>query len=361
MQTVDTSKVSQWLVFPHLRTDYRQFWVQTQTAIRAGRLADAIAIGRMFANQPGAPNIIRYGFGCLLMMAGDFDLGRRVVASVGSFRQGTDTYGTSFFGYDDQRTLPASLVKPYQVLRSQLDQWRQAKYLIVSACDLRYFRAFYRQLIQSVKRYHDQAHGLVFLVANTDDEFKEASKLVSTQGLDSIVPIRFSYTLHEDKRLRVGFACARWSALAMLIDHLRHDQQLIVVDVDMEQVKEMDEVVAGDESEVQLLLYPSEFMNLVAFVSGSLVPVRASPAGSRFVKSVATTVHQCFDENLVDWHLDQFALLVAYLKCSDTNFKILSQDLVLSQPFAAKLDKTRKSNAVFVSRTASISGVWPLS
>jgi hypothetical protein len=357
---MDPTQITRWLVYPHMRKDFRNFWAQTQTAVREGRIADAIAAARMFSSHPDAPNIVKYGYGCLLMMAGEFDLGRRVVASVGSFRQGADTYGTSFFGYDDQRTFPASLVKPYQVLRSQLDQWRQAKYLIVSACDLRYFRAFYRQLIQSVKRYHHQAHGLVFLIANTDDEFKEASKLVSTQGLDSIVPIRFSYTLHEDKPLRVGFACARWSALAMLIDHLRHDQQLIIVDVDMEQVKEMDEVVAGDESEVQLLLYPSEFMNLVAFVSGSLVPVKASPAGSRFVKSVATTVDQCFDENLVDWHLDQFALLVAYLKCSDINFKILSQDLVLSQPFAAKLDKTRRSNAVFVSRTASITGVSSL-
>jgi hypothetical protein len=343
------------LVHPHLRKDFRQFWAQTQAAIRDGRLADAIAIGGMFASHPSAPNIVKYGYGCLLMMAGEVDRGRKIVAAVGSFNQGADIYGTSFFGYDPEKPLIRPLIQPFAVRRAQIQQWYQAELLIVSACDLRYFRRYYPQLIRSVKRFNPLAHGVVFLVSSNDEEFNETCKLAASHELDSVIPVRFACPTLDSRQLRVGFACARWSALSMLSDHLRDRQQLLILDVDMTQIRNGDELLQGIDSDVSLLLYSSEIMNLMAFVSGSLVGVRVGHGSLEFIKKSAEVVNLCFDQDVIGWHLDQFALLIAYLNSSNTRYRILSQDLVLSKPFEHKLDHIQKSNALFLSATASIS------
>jgi hypothetical protein len=344
------------LVHPHLRKDFRQFWAQTQAAIRDGRLADAIAIGAMFANHPSAPNIVKYGYGCLLMMAGEVDRGREIVAAVGSFNQGSDVYGTSFFGYDAQKPLSRPLIQPFAVRRAQIQQWQQAELLIVSACDLRYFKRFYAQLVHSVKRFRPLAHGVVFLVAMNDEEFNEACKLGASQDLDSVIPVRFARPRLDSRQLRVGFACARWSALSMLIDHLRDRQQLLILDVDMTQVRSGDELLQGIDSDVSLLLYSSEFMNLMAFVSGSLVRVSAGRGGIEFIKQSAKVIDLSFDQGLIDWHLDQFALLMAYLSSQVAKYELIPQELVLSMPFFDRLTEQAKLRAVFESRTASIAG-----
>ncbi len=354
MQTVDTSKVSQWLVFPHLRTDYRQFWVQTQTAIRAGRLADAIAIGRMFASQPGAPNIIRYGFGCLLMMAGEFDQGRKVVADIGSFQQGSAVYRTSFFGYEPSNRVTLPLVSDFSLNRSLIDHWRTKDVLVCSACDLRYFRAFYEKLIRSVKGFHPSVHGIVFLVTNDDQEFDEAKRLVELTHLDSIIPIRLNRRVLDSTGLRVAYACARWTALDMLVDHFRTGQKLLILDVDMVQVSNANEQLFVQNSDVNLLLYPSEIMNLVAYVSGSLAICSVNDRSRIFLKQVSNVINIAFDQKLIDWHLDQFALLVGYLNSPVVKYSILDQASVLSEPFAGTEKSDQK--AIFRSRTASLTG-----
>jgi hypothetical protein len=341
-------------LFPHLRSDFAQFWAQTRSAVNDGRIADALAIGRLYATRPDSPNIVRYGYGCLLIMAGFEEIGRQVVARVGSFKQGTQTFGTRFFGYDKSAPVATPLLLEVKFSDEQIRLWREKDLLVLSACDSRYFKMFYPKLLGSVKAFCPQAHGIAFLVSDCDETSFVAKAGTADLVLDSVVHTPLAFNASNEPELKVAYSCARWCALANLIGLLREGQKLLVVDVDMFQIREAEHLFSHSHADVNVLLYPEQFMNLVAYVSGSILGLTVGSGSKAFISKVASVVDSCFDQRLVEWHLDQFSLLMGYLESTSTNFSLIDQSCILSEPFESTISESKKQSAVFRSITASI-------
>jgi hypothetical protein len=127
---------------------------------------------------------------------------------------------------------------------------------------------------------------------------------------------------------------------------------VIVSDADQAVVGDLGDVLAeARRHDVSLLLFPALRSNLLALISATVCVANVTEKARAFFAAVQTYLLTLMEERAaLSWHLDQAALVVAYLASPDVDFHLLPPGVLHNRPPKAQMDE----QAVFWSVTYSV-------
>jgi tetratricopeptide (TPR) repeat protein len=200
-------------------------------------------------------------------------------------------------------------------------------------CDSRYLRLFGKAAARAVALNVGLNCALHIHVVNPD---ADAGDLLSALQASLDIPLFFSkedteLSHFDEYQRRTYYACARYLVLPDLRAH--YELPILVADIDMLLMKSLRGFLdAARKCDVGLLKFERAGYNIMALLSASVVFINTTEPARDFCKALRSYLSDRMQEPAaVTWHLDQAALVAAYLCLSNARYYLIPSELMLSK------------------------------
>lgn len=326
-----------------------------------GRLEDAlIDMQSAWALLPSSESI-GYGLASLNAYLGRFEEAGELFSTPLTVQlDNGGTTSTAIICFDEPDTLICEEFDRSNLRRISFDQdglrsrHAACDLVLCFCCDIKYFRLFSAAVLRSIQQNAGLEAGLHIHVVNPDDaiaaEFEQL-RIKTTIPLSLSIE-RVDLSAFDDLQRKTYYSCSRFLVMPDLMQSI--SRPIILMDADQLVVRPLDglfEQMRG--ADAGLLIFPHAAFNILSLVSASVIFANSNSKSVKFFKGIAGYLSSMLlSPDRVQWHLDQAALAVAFIRNKSVAVRALPSGIMQSSVYDGQ--QIDFKDALFWSITYSI-------